>query len=319
MVVHHQYAEGRPQIVIPHVRSHPRTTSRTSILANDFEDDSLLGGQPAICDTIERSRTWPTKEEQASAAVLTDPPPLRLEVWSEPLGSSFQVRGAQYLQDRVKVPSAPSGFRLLTADLIQCRESRPLLGGLCSHPKERIQRALAREKATGRKELPEFIFAVNLAVPGSTNYHMVSYFACDNLEEIRLATTPFGRAAQPFFFGPSDEYRNKTFKLIPRIVEGNFVVRKAVGTKPALLGSKIQTHWIQTDRFMEVVVDIGSEKVAKRIVNLALGHIKTLTVDMAFLIEGMHSTTLPEQILGAIRLKGIDFKKLDGKRVVDEY
>ena len=39
--------------------------------------------------------------------------------WSEPPGHVFFVRGAQYLEDRVKYPSGPSIFPLLGLDLWQ--------------------------------------------------------------------------------------------------------------------------------------------------------------------------------------------------------
>ena len=236
---------------------------------------------------------------------LSDPLPLRLDAWTEPPGSSFQVRGGNYLEDKVKEPSQPSYFTLLTADLV--KSPTPMLGGLCAHPTERIQRALARERNTGVKELPEFIFAVNLVIPG---YHMVSYFGCDDVNLLHNPTTGFERLANKFFFGPSDEFRNQTFKvrqdllfllfhvdvsvstigivvqsltvylsfsqLIPRIVEGNYLVRKAVGTKPAILGKKLKQIYIRTERFCEVIVDIDSDSVARKITKLSLGYVSAI-------------------------------------------
>jgi len=39
-------------------------------------------------------------------------------------------------------------------------------------------------------------------------------------------------------------------------------------------------------------------------------------VDMMFLLEGATEDTLPEQILGGVRMKNVDFKKKDGNRVL---
>ena len=61
---------------------------------------------------------------------------------------------------------------------------------------------------------------------------------------------------------------------------------------------------------------IDSNNVAQRIVKLALGYAKSLTVDMMFLLEGTTESTLPEQILGGVRIKNVDFKKKDGERVL---
>jgi len=194
----HELAEGRPSITVPCKASTTRSSSdgkRRSWSAPFVPRASL-----------ERASTVPM--EQSRARYLNDPPPLRLDAWTEPPGSSFMVRGPSYLDDKEKVASEPSYFTLLTADLVKSTE--PILGGLCAHPNERIQQALARERATGVKELPEFIFAVNLLVPG---YHMISYFGCDNLGGLKNPTTGFERTANQFFFGESDTFRDQSFKV----------------------------------------------------------------------------------------------------------
>jgi hypothetical protein len=238
-----------------------------------------------------------------------------LEAWSEPAAETFQVRGSNYLKDRAKVPSQESAFRLLTVDLVQA--DKPIYTGLCAHPQERIQQALKRERKTGVKELPPFVFAVNLCVPGEKTYHQVSYFGIDNMDEIKHPSTPFGRLMNQFIFGESDEFRLKTFKLIPRIVEGNFVVRKAVGSKPTILGRKFKHYFIRGPNYFEIIVDIASDPVAQRIVKLVLGYTKTLVVDMMFLLEGVEEQYLPERAFGGVRLKNIDFKEKDGKRMTE--
>jgi hypothetical protein len=220
------------------------------------------------------------------------------------------------MNDRVKNPSDSAAFRLLTVDLVSCEKT--IYGGLCAHPTERVQQALKRERETGVKELPPFVFAVNLVVPGpnAVTYHQVAYFGIDNMQEIEQGTTAFGRLMNKFIFGGSDEFRNKTFKLIPRIVEGNFVVRKAVGSKPSILGKKIKQYYVRGDRYFEIIVDIASDPVAQRIVKLALGYAKTLVVDMMYLLEGTHGVLLPERIFGGVRMKNVDFRNRDGKRSV---
>lgn len=64
-------------------------------------------------------------------------------------------------------------------------------------------------------------------------------------------------------------------QLIPRIVEGNFVVKKAVGSKPAILGKKLKQIYIRTERFCEVIVDIDSDSVARKITKLSLGYVSS--------------------------------------------
>jgi hypothetical protein len=263
---------------------------------------------------LRRSQTEPVERRPNTYRFI--PPPLRTQAWSEPPAETFNVRGKNYMNDRVKVPSQPSAFRLFAVDLVNTEE--PIYSGMCAHPEERVQQALQRELEKGIKELPDFIFCVNLCVPGSINYHNVYYFGADNviMEEIRTLSTPFGRLMHKFLYGDSDEFRNRTFKLIPRIVEGNYIVRRAVGSKPTLLGRKIKQYYIKTDRYMEVIVDIASDQIAQRVTKLCMGYLQSITVDMMFLLEGTREEELPERIFGGARLNGVDFKERDGKRTV---
>lgn len=56
-------------------------------------------------------------------------------------------------------------FRLIAADVIET--DAPILNGMCLHPTERVQLALAREKEaklTGEpSDMPPFIFCVNIS------------------------------------------------------------------------------------------------------------------------------------------------------------
>mmetsp|Transcript_23908 Transcript_23908/g.68066 ORF Transcript_23908/g.68066 Transcript_23908/m.68066 type:complete len:209 (+) Transcript_23908:375-1001(+) len=126
---------------------------------------------------LHRASTAPVSKDPAGE-VRTHPPSLRLDAWSEPAAETFHVRGANYLDDRAKAPSEEAAFRLLTVDMVQTE--KPIYTGMCAHPQERIQLALQRERETGVKELPSFIFAVNLCVPGDKTYHQVSYFGVEN-------------------------------------------------------------------------------------------------------------------------------------------
>jgi len=48
---------------------------------------------------------------------------------------------------------------------------------------------------------------------------------------------------------------------------------------------------------MEVDIDIGSSTVANNIVRFVLGYVRTLVVDMCFLIEGKRDDELPVRVL----------------------
>lgn len=229
--------------------------------------------------------------------------------WSEPCGSSFRVRSGTYLKSRKKGFSDKSLFRLLAMDL--CEVSEMIRTGFCAHPTQRVQKALQRERqGTGVGDMPAFVFCINLMIP--PKHHAVFYYAVDDMSQIRyeegeVRNDPFKNIAHKFFFGDSDKFRDSTFKLVPRIVKGNYVVKKAVGSKPTLLGKKLTQKYVRDDRFFEIMVDIGSSSIATKVVKLASGYAKTLVVDMGFLLEGKSSSTLPERIMGTMRLNKIDF------------
>ena len=249
-----------------------------------------------------------------------EPKPLDEKYWAEPDAHSFHVRGPTYVKDRIKMASADSLFRLFAVDLVKVE--KPIMKGMCNHPDERVQKALAAEKA-GKPEgkVPPFIFCINITLPGKPAHHLVMYYAVDDMSilnaEDESSITPFHRLAKDFFFGESNDYRDSTFKLIPRIVDGNFVVKKAVGSKPTILGKKVKQHYIRSDRFLELIVDVGSDKIAKKVVGLSVGYAKTLVVDMGFVLEGKNSSCLPENMMGTVRLTNIDFK--DKLRTVNPY
>jgi len=140
--------------------------------------------------------------------------------------------------------------------------------------------------------------------------HLVAYYAIDDLSLIDGSnTTPEAALLHKFIFGEDDQFRHSTFKLLPRIAEGNAVVKRAVGSKPAIMGRKLKQTYVRSGRrFMEVIIDVGSSSVATKIVKLSLSYAKTLVVDMAFVLEGKDGDVLPERIIGSVRLKNVDFK-----------
>jgi len=270
---------------------------------------------------------------------------LRSDAWSEPPAESYSIRGKTYIKDKIKQPSKESAFQLFAVDIINV--DTPMYSGMCSHPKERIQIALQREREEGNEDdttgggilknnellLPEFVFAINLCIPkaadndnsGGLFYHAVFYFGVDKeqMNDIKQCTTPFGRVMNKYIFGSTDndinEYRNKTLKLIPHVVEGNYIIKHAVGTTPTILGNAMEQYYVQDERYLEVIIDISSNTIANSITKLCLRYITNLTIDLMFVVEGQDESTLPERILGGVQIKHLDFiteKGGDGKRTV---
>ena len=239
------------------------------------------------------------EEDDASAAaggsIASIPAPtLPVEYYTEPDPRGFRVRGANYMDDRVKVTSSPYLFRLICCDLFEVPGPTT---SICSHPRNRVYRALQRNEDV-------WVFAVNIMIPGPPYLSFVAYFQGD--KAMLQSDTPFGRIAQKFFFGSDDEYRNNRFKMIPKVVDGNMVVKMVVKDTPTLLGNKVKVHYNKGDNYFELDIDVGSSNVARNAVKISSGYSKILVIDMGFCLQGDEASELPEVMMGACELIHMD-------------
>ena len=141
---------------------------------------------------------------------------------------------------------------------------------------------------------------VNLQVPGAKPYSIIFYFA-------HVGPVVPGSSLDKFWHG-DDAYRNCRFKLIPSITEGAWAVQRSVGTKPLIVGNALRTtyHGGGDSRYLEMDVDIGSNSVANSVTRFVMVYLKTLVIDLGFLVEGKTEEELPERLIGAIRVAHLD-------------
>jgi hypothetical protein len=101
-----------------------------------------------------------------------------------------------------------------------------------------------------------------------------------------------------------DVERNKRFKIIPCVVDGPWVLRKAVGANPAIVGRELRTEYLvsEEENYLEVSCDVFTSWLAKRILGLCLGAAKGLVIEVGVLIEAQTTEELPEQLLGVSRV-----------------
>ncbi|KAK7388537.1 hypothetical protein VNO78_23356 [Psophocarpus tetragonolobus] len=203
--------------------------------------------------------------------------------WASPSGKGFMIRGKNYLKDSSKVVGGDPLLRLVAVDWFTLDKSADRIA---LHPKCLVQ-------SQAGKKLP-FILVINLQVPAKPNYSLVLYYAADR---------PINKnSLLAKFVDGSDAFRDSRFKLIPSIVEGYWMVKRAVGTKACLLGKAVTCKYFRQDNFLEIDVDIGSSSVARSVIGLVLGYVTSLVVDLAILIEAKEEAELPEYILGTVRL-----------------
>ena len=230
-------------------------------------------GETSCSSPPQDAQPPPSPGASGSCAIATLPEPFPSHLWSEPPGETFQVRSESYLHDRRKESAGPSLLRLLTADIMEVTSSLPE-GSVCLHPDGRVQGALRREA-----QLPPHIFCVNIRIPHPSpgrEYHIVTYYAVDDMSLIDgTSSLPNSDLARQFFFGESDKFRDSTFKLLPRVVEGNAIIKKAVGGKPVIMGHKVRQSYVREERFTELIIDVGSDKVANKVVKMCLGYVSS--------------------------------------------
>lgn len=215
--------------------------------------------------------------------------------------SAFNVRGPKYLQDKVKVRAEKAMMTLVGCDCIAHNEPQPI-AHIATHRANFVKKVSEDPELQALGDLAPYFFCFNFQVPGSPQYATVYYFA----QPIGLiGKNREGRVLMNFING-DQKFRDERLKLIPCVAEGSWIVRKGVGSTPAILGKKLAMAYYSGANYFEVDVDVGVSSMAGAIVKLVTGPAKSLVIDLAFLIEAQSEEDLPEEVLGAIRMVRMD-------------
>jgi hypothetical protein len=111
------------------------------------------------------------------------------------------------------------------------------------------------------------------------------------------------------FVNGDNRFRNSRFKLIPNIAKGSWIVKQSVGKTACLIGEALEISYYHGKNYLELDVDIGSSSVARGVVNLVVGYLSKLVIELAFLIQANTEEELPEYLLGTCRLINLDVAK----------
>jgi len=233
--------------------------------------------------------------------------------WSEPSASTMNIRGRTYLKDGIKVVSEQSMFSILGVDSFVSSSGNSSSASnidISWATKSYIQRWNSVCLEVGLAK-PPFLLIINFIVPwGNFLIYMTRLDADDGPYSSSCNTHPSEKVWKEFIEGTT-EYRNEHFKLIPRICAGPWMVKKMVGSTPALIGKKLPTTYRGSvnENYLEIILDVTrGPAFGNNVANSVVGKADSIAVDIGFVIEGQEERHLPEQMLGLVRLHHLDMK-----------
>ncbi len=266
-----------------------------------FDDEhSTIAGEESESDDASYTEMEALDE---GCHYLSSPLPLfpdngGLSCWSKPDHRLFMVRSETYLINRVKAPSAPAPFLCRGVDVwITDNAER----NISRHPSI-LGGKLSQENGSGT-------FIVNFLLPFG---NLVAYFSVPSLSDmprnIAIVWEKFVRGDQ--------QYRDGKLKLLPVVVDGPWIVRKAVGpgTSPAMLGRDLPLQYYFNEPnagrkgIYEVDVLISASRIARGILNVVKGHTKSITIAFAFILEAAEQAELPETVLCAFQVHSLNLE-----------
>lgn len=201
-------------------------------------------------------------------------------------GTKYKVRGGSYLSDRTKVLSLGVIAELVVFDLFMNAEDLPHISA--SEKANTIQRL--RRDGEKRK-----LLVLNLRL---VPLHAVAVWALPSQYGCSPAEALFSR----FINSMDDEERRKRLKVVPKLMEGPWIARKAVGEgQPAILGRNIPLDFHSSENELEVSVGCGNSSVARRVVRVLQPAAKRLDIELALVIEGLSAEELPERVCCGFR------------------
>ena len=222
-----------------------------------------------------------------------------------PADHGFKIRGANYLNDKVKYVCDSHMFDLAAVDLFVVKQK-------VSHIAARSDNMV---HVLNEKDDKLLNFIVHFQIPGRTKYSIVMYFKAK--PGVLDNNSAFAELMSDFVEG-QDKFRTSRLKLIPRVVKGNWILKKTVGGRPALLGKKLATSYFHGPNYIEIDIDVGSNNVAGSILGMVKSYAKFITLDLAILIEAQTPEELPERLIGSVRISNFDLSPKRVKHLPDD-
>jgi hypothetical protein len=145
---------------------------------------------------------------------------------NEPMGETFKIRGKTYKDDKIKCNSDSSKFNFIGA--------RTYVGY--------ANNIVSKEFKNNNIDTDDFVFCINIIVPNG-GPSIILYFNGNRTKLISNVEKKF------FSDDCDDEFRNNTFKLIPRVTDGNMINKMCVNGNPILICNKLKTKYYSSNKY----------------------------------------------------------------------
>ena len=282
------------------------STAMKSVATEEVVQDMLLSVE---MDTIDEKKAHGTMQEFPKDAKIGTVP----NCWSTSPSSEFSVRGPNYLKDKKKVPSDNCMFPLRGVDLFLTDTCPSNVG---SNPAALGGELRDSPTFVINFKMPWGVLPIYCEIPEKFCPYVQAGYEPDavNMDDLnaKLKSMTAGERCLCRFLMSDTETKNKKFKIIPKVVQGPWVVKQVVGGRPALVGNKLSIEYTYQKAengkalYLEADLDIAASAAARNILSVTKSYTQVLTLDLGFLVEGQADDELPEQMLMGCRLHGID-------------
>jgi len=220
--------------------------------------------------------------------------------WDALDGTDLLVRGPNFLKDGSRVTSAPAIFKALCVDLCCISEDAHVHDGTQrgAHSSLLPGSAVQKLRRAGERR---FLFVINFSFAPQ---HMLCVFAADLWPPTQDGPPSF-ELMRRFIEEMDDTERRDRFKLMPRVLQGPWLLKNAVGNDCTTNLSKflkIDFFHEPGDHF-EVCIDAYSQPTAKWCTGLVLGGAAKEILQLATVLEGVKEEELPEHVHANICLR----------------
>ena len=235
----------------------------------------------------------------ASAFVLKragEGAPSKWGAFAEPAATDFKVRGKNYLSDRKKMRSESALCELAGVDALKATDGPLLnLGSRSDSP----CRSLVKNDGS-------LVLIVNFVLPLARHYVSLAAYFIAPPENTLSGDLLKQRKMLSKFCAATDTVRDETMKIIPKIVEGPWVAKHALGSKPALLGRAVTSEYHSGEGWFEMDIDVSSSSAASGVLRIMKSCSKALVCNLAYVLEGKSEEELPERLLGTMAFVHFD-------------